>query len=110
MKEIIYNNFIYIVGQSAKDNWNIFDIYKKENENYTWFHLNSFPSCYVILCSENINDDELLYGAELCKLNTKYRNLNNIKVMYTKLSNLKKTEKEGEVVVLSKKKIKYYIL
>jgi len=55
MKKVEYNNITYVIGENAQDNWNILDIYKKENDKYIWFHLNSFSSAYVIMCT-TIND------------------------------------------------------
>ena len=85
MKKIEYNEIIFYIGQNAQENWNILDTSKKLNPDYIWFHLNSFPSCFVIMYStlyelkpNNIND-YLNYGAYLCKQNTKYRSLKLIK-------------------------------
>ena len=50
-------------------------------------------------------DDYLYYGAELCKNHTKYRNLKNLKIIYTTLNKLSKTDIIGEVLISGKKKI-----
>ena len=83
-------------------------MYKKENDKYIWFHLNSFSSGYVIMCS-TVNDidksqlnDYLYYGAELCKNNTKYRNLKNLKIIYITLKKLFLTDTIGEVIISGK--------
>ena len=83
-------------------------MYKKENDKYIWFHLNSFSSGYVIMCS-TVNDidksqlnDYLYYGAELCKNNTKYRNLKNLKIIYITLKKLFLTDTVGEVIISGK--------
>ena len=108
MKKVEYNNITYIIGQNAQDNWDIFDLYKKENDTYIWFHLNSFSSPYVIMCSSIYNidksqiNDYLYYGAELCKNNTKYKNLKNLKIIYTTLNKLSKTNTVGEVIISGK--------
>ena len=47
----------------------------------------------------------LNFGAELCKNNSKYRNLLNLKIIYTSLKKLTKTDKLGEVIISGKKKI-----
>ena len=39
MKEIIIDSIIYKIGQNAKENWDLLNL----NENFTWFHLRSFP-------------------------------------------------------------------
>jgi hypothetical protein len=111
MKQVIYNEIKYIIGESAQENWNILDNANKINNDFIWFHLNSFPSCFVIMYSniENLRDnslnDYLTYGANLCKQNTKYRNLNDLKICYTSLKKLIKTNKIGEVIVSGKKNI-----
>ena len=111
MKTLEYNNIIYVIGQNAKDNWNILDLYKKENDKYIWFHLNSFSSPYIIMCCSLDNleisqiNNYLNFGAQLCKNNSKYRNLPNLKIIYTSLKKLTKTDKLGEVIISGKKKI-----
>lgn len=106
MTIITYNDISFVLGKNSRENWEILDEYSKINSNYIWFHLNSFPSGYVIMLSENINDYNLLnYGALLCKDNTKYRNLKDLKICYTTLNKLKKTNKIGEVKISGKPKI-----
>jgi len=111
MKQVIYNEIKYIIGESAQENWNILDNANKINNDFIWFHLNSFPSCFVIMYSniENLRDNSLneylTYGANLCKQNTKYRNLNDLKICCTSLKKLKKTNKIGEVIISGKKNI-----
>ncbi len=111
MKTITFNNINYVIGQNAQENWNILEQANNINSNYIWFHLNSFPSCYVIMYStlNDLNDNSyneyLNYGAELCKNNSKYKNMKNIKICYTSLKKLEKTQKIGEVIINGKKNI-----
>ncbi len=111
MKTIIYNNIQFVIGQNAEDNWNILDEAYKINNNFIWFHLNSFPSGYVIMYStneelrDNSFNDYFNYGASLCKQNSKYKNLKDIKICYTSLKKLSKTQKIGEVTIKGKKNI-----
>lgn len=106
MKIINYNDVSFVLGKNSKENWELLDEYSKTNCNYVWFHLNSFPSGYVIMLSDSINNLDLLnYGALLCKENTKYRNLKDLKICYTTLNKLKKTNKIGEVEIIGKPKI-----
>ncbi len=112
MREIIFENIKFLVGQNSQENWNLIDSCSKINNEYIWFHLNSFPSCYVIMCSSltdiscgDLKNNILNYGAELCKKNTKYRDLPNLKICYTSLKKLKKTNKIGEVIITGKKNI-----
>lgn len=111
MRETIYNNIKYVIGQNAKENWYILDKAYKINCDYIWFHLNSFPSCFVIMYSsiEDLRDsslnDYLTHGANLCKQNTKYRNLSDLKICYTQLKKLKKTNKIGEIIISGERNI-----
>ena len=71
MKQEEYMNTTIIIGENAQDNWDIIDF----ESDYIWLHLNSFPSCHIIINDVNIDDNVLLYAAQLCKHNTKYKNL-----------------------------------
>jgi len=101
MKRIEYNDIIFLVGQNARENWSLL----ANSSNYYWFHLSAFPSCHVICCTSEINDELIHYEAYLTKENTKYRNLHNIKVNFTRLSNLKKGTHEGEVIFKRRKEV-----
>tara|TARA_B100000963_G_scaffold348974_1_gene357343 strand:- start:190 stop:546 length:357 start_codon:yes stop_codon:yes gene_type:complete len=115
MKTIEFKDVSFVIGENAEENWNLLEKYTLINKNYIWFHLNSFPSCYVFMLTDKIditgntnntnNIDIINYGAYLCKKNTKYRNLKNIKICYTKLYNIGKTKIVGEVEIIGKKKI-----
>ena len=114
-----FNNVKFYIGQSAKENWQLLDDSKRINVNYIWFHLNSFPSPYVIMHSTideltnviDISDSDisidkfLVYGATQCKEYSKYKFLKDLKIMYVPIKKLKKTEKVGEVIVKGKSKI-----
>ena len=45
MKEINYLDVIYIIGISAKDNWDIID----NSDDWLWFHLDDLPSPHVVI-------------------------------------------------------------
>jgi len=102
MKTDEYNNNKIIIGQTAQENWDIIDF----ECDYIWLHLNSFPSCHVIIENDSPDENTLAYAAELCKNNTKYRNLKNIKICYTRCNNLKKGPDTGSVIYKSKRKVK----
>ena len=106
MKIIEYEGITYKVGKNSAENWELLS----ESQCYTWFHLASFSSCYVICCTEDPTDDMIRYSAELCKSNTKYRNLKNLKVNYTPISNLKKGPIEGMVIMKSNRKVKNIVV
>lgn len=111
MKIFDYENIQYNLGQTAKENWELLDALKEENNEYIWFHLNSFPSPYVIMkknlseIPEQSRQSYLLYGATLCRDNTKYRDLRDLKICYTTLKKLTKGEKIGEVIIQGKRGI-----
>tara|TARA_B110001450_G_scaffold107560_1_gene101798 strand:+ start:615 stop:971 length:357 start_codon:yes stop_codon:yes gene_type:complete len=115
MKEEIYKDIKFYIGQNAQENWDLLDKLFQLNPDYIWFHLNSFPSPYVImessikelqtLYTESEIDEFLLVGATLCKENSKYKFLNDLKICYTSLKKLKKTNTIGEIIVKGKKKI-----
>lgn len=106
MKVIVINDVSFKVGQNAKENWELLSL----DENYTWFHLKSFPSCHVVIEKIDPTNDEILEGANLCLENTKYRNLKNIKVNYTLLKNIKKADKVGSVHFVSNRKVNTIML
>lgn len=115
MKEEIYKDIKFYIGQNAQENWDLFDESLKINQDYIWFHLNSFPSPYVIMYStiEELKSlnletemlDILTYGANLCKENSKYKFLNDLKICYYSLKKLKKGIKIGEIIISGKKNI-----
>lgn len=102
MKDIIFNHTHILIGQNASDNWKIIDI---SDQNYYWFHLKSFPSCHVVVQSDHLSTELILYAAQLCKNNTKYRNLSNLKIDYTPISNITKGPDVGSVYFKSNRKV-----
>lgn len=87
------------IGKSAGNNWDILD---QAEPHHWWFHLSCYPSCYVI-CEDGDRVEEC---ARLCKENTKYKNLPNLRVIYTQCSNLRKTMTVGEVEFKSNRRVK----
>ena len=106
MKQVVLNDTIIKVGANADENWMLVD----SNKEYTWLHLNSFPSCHVVIESTEPTQEEIIFAAQLCKQNTKYRNLRNLKICYTTCGNLKKGVKAGSVIYNSKRKVKYIVV
>lgn len=115
MKTSSYQDIIFEIGQNAKENWEIFEKNKEINSDYVWFHLNSFPSSYVIMkisilelkekYSRTEIDTILYYAANLCRENSKYKFLKDLKIVYTILKKLKKGDKEGEVIISGKRNL-----
>jgi len=92
MKTFEINSTIY-VGQDSKENWELL----KLDQNFWWFHLESFPSSHVVFCNSIITNTEIYQSANYCKEHSKYRNYKNVYVIYTQLKNVIKASKEGEV-------------
>ena len=104
MKMETFEEKIIKIEQSAKEKWDLID---NSNQKYIWLHLDSFPSCHVVIEDENPSNELLLEGARLCKEYTKYRNLKNLKICYTTISNLIKGQEIGSVTYKSNRKVKY---
>lgn len=136
MKVFEYQGVSFYLGKTATENWELLDKAKAEDPNYIWFHLESFPSSYVIMWSSIKNLEELIkteekelkdslagdennniklasarryaldqflsFGANLCKENSKYKDMKHVKIMYTTVKKLTKTDKVGEVNVKGK--------
>jgi predicted ribosome quality control (RQC) complex YloA/Tae2 family protein len=104
MKIFDFQNFTCKLGQNATENWELLDAAK---EHHIFFHLASFPSCYVILeCDTNVSLEMIQIAANICKNGTKYRNLNFIKVDYCRCDNIYKGDKVGSVHYHSNRKVK----
>lgn len=103
------NNTIYWLGKNAQDNW---DIIKKAENNWLWFHLDKFSSGHVIICKESsmISDNEILYASKLCISNSKYKLINNIGVIYSEINNINIGKEIGSVYFNSNKKVKKIII
>lgn len=101
MKKEQFNGIEIVIGQNAQENWNMINF----DSDFIWLHLNSFPSCHVIIKDTEPDIETLIFAAELCKANTKYRDLKNLKVCYTKCNNLKKGPDVGSVIYKSKRKV-----
>ena len=106
MKTEEFNDTQIIIGQNAEENWNIINF----GCDFIWLHLNSFPSCHVIIKDNNPDEEVLNYAAQLCKDNTKFKNLKNVKVCYTKCNNLKKGPDVGSVIYKSKRQVKTVLI
>ena len=97
----------FIVGKNAEDNFTIID---EANEEDIWFHLKDQSSSHVIAkINNNYNKKELRYilkqGCILCKSNSKYKNIQSMPVIYTKIKNVIKTDTLGSVIVKNEKTI-----
>ena len=93
MKTIDFENSKIIIGENAKENWDLLD----NNENYLWFHHPIEQSCHVIILSMNADETTIQKAAELCKENTKYKLQKNVNINYTPIKNIKKLKEVGFV-------------
>ena len=99
--QIFPNNLIKI-GQKATDND---DIIRLAKETDIWFHLSALPSCHVIIEASSefpIDKQMISYCAALVKQNTKYRNVPKVKVNYTAIRNVIRTDIPGKVQIKGK--------
>ncbi len=97
-----YNNTTYtiIIGKNKNENWSIID---DASGTDLWFHISEMPSCHVILK----NDEKLSFVprqvikrcAYLCKINSSAKTLSKCDVIYTPVSNVKKTSIVGQVTI-----------
>lgn len=98
----------FLIGNNAHEN---FDILDQSNGNDIWFHAKDYPSCHVIAkipfeMNRNILKPIIKKGALLCKQNTnKLLLIKNLKIIYTEVNNIKKTNVIGTVNVSNKKEI-----
>ena len=95
-----------VIGSGAQENW---DIIEGSEPGHIWFHLNSFSSPHVIIRSEEPTESEIIGAATLCKSKSKYKNIKNIKVVYTRVHNIERADVVGAVNILSKRKCKYVV-
>ena len=108
MKYFIFNEIQIVLGENSEENWELIEKFK--NKDVYWLHLNSFSSGHVIILTNNIFDSLLKYSGNICRMYSKYKNLKNIKICYTHLSNIKKGKDKGEVIFNSNRKVKTYLI
>jgi len=90
---------IIIVGENDKENN---DIIKIAKQNYYWFHLRGNPSPHAILETDNPTQKEIKYAGEIVKSKSKLKNLQNVKIIYTSVKNIRLTDKLGCVQIKTK--------
>ncbi len=94
------------VGKNDLSNWHIIDT---SQENDIWIHLKDVPSPHVIIKVHDIekyNKQTIFFGASLCKANSKFKSLKDIKAIYTEIKNVNKAEDLGSVTTKKTKEIK----
>lgn len=107
MKEIVEefeeDEYTIIIGQNVKDNDAL--LKKYGHTDYIWLHLKAYPSSHVVILHNNPPEEILEAAANACKDSTKYRNIRNLKVSYTKYNNVQKTNVPGAVNFKSNRKV-----
>jgi len=99
-----FENNLIKIGENAKEND---ELVSSSKQTDVWFHLDSLPSCHVVISCDKKNpiDNQMIkYCASLCKENTKYRNHKKIKVKYTEIRYVKRTKPPGKVIIKGKSK------
>lgn len=98
---------IPVCGLNARDN---FDLILGSKQDHWWFHLNSFPSPHVVFRDPILEYDDIIESAMLCKSKSKYKNIRNVKIVYTPISNVRLTDVIGQVTFVSKRKCKFIVI
>jgi predicted ribosome quality control (RQC) complex YloA/Tae2 family protein len=92
-----YENNLILVGQNADENDRLI---KESKQNDLWFHLANFPSCHLVIKNTKkhpVDKEMITYCAELCKTNTKYKNIASVTVHYCDIKQVKRTNVKGLV-------------
>jgi len=105
LKFLLENN-IYLVGENAQDNDNL---YKKSKCSDLWFHLDKDSSPFVILSSINkkqksFDNNSIFNACQLCKKYSKQKDNYETAIIFTEIKNIKKdkTCKSGEIILKKK--------
>ena len=99
----IKKEITYLIGENAADNFLVIDA--SDSETDIWFHSKEGSSCHVVAkipTSQQLNKKEFMTickkGGLLCKFNTpKLKKQSNVEIIYTKISNITKTNIDGLV-------------
>ena len=103
MKTTTVGEITVVRGENASENWAMIGA---SEGSWLWLHLNSFPSPHVIVQHCDPPAEVLAAAAEMCKEGSKYKRLRNLKVCYTKVSNLQKGYSVGSVEYRSNRQVK----
>ena len=94
-----YENNPIKIGQNASDNDKIIT---EARQCDIWFHLADFPSCHVVISVSKeypVTKQMIEYCAGLVKENTKYRDMNRLRVNYCEVKNVQRTDVVGRVIL-----------
>ena len=101
-EDTTFENNLIKIGENKEEND---QLVAKAKQADLWFHLANLPSCHVIMnCTKKspATKEMIEYCAKLVKENTKYKNHNKLKVHYTTIKNVKRTDTPGKVILKGK--------
>ena len=90
------------IGKNKEENWQLID---NASATDIWFHIDDQPSCHVVLNNDqkvklrDIPRQVLKRAAYLCKINSAAKTMPKCNVIYTVMSEIKKTDIVGQVVI-----------
>jgi predicted ribosome quality control (RQC) complex YloA/Tae2 family protein len=93
------DSFTIIIGRNAEENWEILEQANKED---IWVHLNEHASPHIIIKKNNnykLKPKDIKLAGILCKQYSRYKKDNDIEYCYTKVKNVRKGDKVGEVIL-----------
>lgn len=99
---VSYNKTNFVIGRSAKENW---DIISKADKDYYWVHADNIPSAHIIIEIDEPVLEEFDYACKLCMSQTKIKN-SSVKFITTQVNNIKFGNKPGEVYFKDYSKLK----
>lgn len=98
-----FNNATIFVGKNNLQNNYLTHTFAKKQDYF--LHVKGIPGSHTILRGESINDETLLFAAEIAALYSKAKNSSNTPVDYTLVKNVKKIPKTyGSYVVYKNEK------
>ena len=101
-EDTTFENNLIKIGENKEEND---QLVAKAKQTDLWFHLASLPSCHIILECDKKNKatkEMIKHCAVLVKENTKYKNHSKLKVNYTPIKNVKRTDTPGKVILKGK--------
>ena len=92
-----------LLGKNAETNW---QIYKASSQTDCIFHLDKLSSPYVIvnIPADMLTTEQIYIIGSICKSKSKHKNVPNISVMYTPISNTMLGNNVGEFIITSNRK------
>ncbi len=101
MKTICQDGVTYQIGTNAQENT---DLIRAAQEDWSWFHLEKFPSCHVIVCATDVTEPMIQTACTLVKTNSKYK-FKHIGIVYCKIGNLTHGDEPGSVLFKRKRQV-----